>query len=138
MNIGGAEQAVLHLLYARLCHKGLYDIGVVGTTEPFYKLFNKGMILGSNNENRSKSKRTVIKPDEIVTSHRVGTLRLYGMFMGPLDADVAWSTTGLDGAKRFLDRVWRLFVNEEGKQSSIIVDDNNQSMEKMYHETVKK
>lgn len=138
MYIGGAEHAVLHLLYARFWHKFLYDIGVVGTKEPFYKLFNQGMILGSNNEKMSKSKGNVINPDEIVTSHGADTLRLYEMFMGPLDADVAWSTTGLDGAKRFLDRVWRLFVNDEGKQSSIIVDDNNQSMEKMYHETVKK
>src|SRR5699024_5905403 len=112
MYIGGAEHAVLHLLYARFWHKFLYDIGVVGTTEPFYKLFNQGMILGSNNEKMSKSKGNVINPDEIVTSHGADTLRLYEMFMGPLDADVAWSTTGLDGAKRFLDRVWRLFVNE--------------------------
>src|SRR5699024_4960260 len=113
-------------------------IGVVGTKEPFYKLFNQGMILGSNNEKMSKSKGNVINPDKIVTSHGADTLRLYEMLKGPLDADVAWSTTGLDGAKSFLDRVWRLFVDDEVKQSSIIVDDNNQSMENMYHETVQK
>src|SRR5699024_10561307 len=111
MYIGGAEHAVLHLLYARFWHKFLYDIVVVGTKEPFYKLYNQEMILDTNNEKMSKSKGNVINPDEIVTSHGADTLRLYEMFMGPLDADVAWSTTGLDGAKRFLDRVWRLFVN---------------------------
>src|SRR5699024_12159398 len=96
------------------------------------------MILAYKNEKMRKSKGNVINPDECVTSHGADTLRLYEMFMGPLDADVAWSTTGLDGAKRFLDRVWRLLVNDEGKQSSIIVDNDNQSMEKIYHETVKK
>ena len=99
--IGGAEHAVLHLLYARFWHKFLYDIGVVSTKEPFYKLYNQGMILGSNNEKMSKSKGNVVNPDEIVHSHGADTLRLYEMFMGPLDADVAWSTTGLDGARRF-------------------------------------
>ncbi|QTN00134.1 leucine--tRNA ligase [Sediminibacillus dalangtanensis] len=137
--IGGAEHAVLHLLYARFWHKFLYDIGVVPTKEPFQKLYNQGMILGENNEKMSKSKGNVVNPDEIVASHGADTLRLYEMFMGPLDAAVAWSTNGLDGARRFLDRVWRLFVTEDGKISGKIVSDSHDaSLEKAYHETVKK
>ncbi len=93
--IGGAEHAVLHLLYARFWHKVLYDIGVVPTKEPFQKLFNQGMILGENNEKMSKSKGNVVNPDDIVESHGADTLRLYEMFMGPLDASIAWSTNGL-------------------------------------------
>lgn len=90
MYIGGAEHAVLHLLYARFWHKFLYDIGVVPTKEPFQKLYNQGMILGENNEKMSKSKGNVVNPDEIVASHGADTLRLYEMFMGPLDASIAW------------------------------------------------
>src|SRR5690625_3132663 len=120
--IGGAEHAVLHLLYARFWHKFLYDICVVNTKEPFYKLYNQGMILCANNEKMSKSKGNVVNPDEIVHSHGADTLRLYEMFMGPLDADVAWSTTGLDGARRFLDRVWRMIVDDEGNVLDKIVD----------------
>src|SRR5699024_3348262 len=136
--IGGAEHAVLHLLYARFWHKFLYDIGVVHTKEPFQKLFNQGMILGSNNEKMSKSKGNVVNPDDIVVSHGADTLRLYEMFMGPLDADVAWSTTGLDGAKRFLDRVWRLVVTEEGDLSDKVTEDLEGDLDKIYHQTVKK
>ncbi|MEI3611671.1 leucine--tRNA ligase [Pseudogracilibacillus sp. SO30301A] len=136
--IGGAEHAVLHLLYARFWHKFLYDIGVVPTKEPFQKLVNQGMILGANNEKMSKSKGNVVNPDDIVSSHGADTLRLYEMFMGPFDADVAWSTTGLDGARRFLDRVWRLIVTGEGNLSSKIVNEYDKSMERIYHETVKK
>ncbi|SDM12083.1 leucine--tRNA ligase [Sediminibacillus halophilus] len=137
--IGGAEHAVLHLLYARFWHKFLYDIGVVPTKEPFQKLYNQGMILGENNEKMSKSKGNVVNPDEIVASHGADTLRLYEMFMGPLDAAVAWSTNGLDGARRFLDRVWRLFVTEDGKMSGkVVADSSDTSLEKAYHETVKK
>ncbi|MFD1851166.1 leucine--tRNA ligase [Oceanobacillus bengalensis] len=137
--IGGAEHAVLHLLYARFWHKFLYDIGVVPTKEPFMKLFNQGMILGEGNEKMSKSKGNVVNPDDIVFSHGADTLRLYEMFMGPLDASVAWSTNGLDGARRFLDRVWRLFINEEdGSLSVKVVDGENPDLDKVYHETVKK
>src|SRR5699024_10924562 len=137
--IGGAEHAVLHLLYARFWHKFLYDIGVVPTKEPFKKLFNQGMILGEGNEKMGKSKGNVVNPDDIMRSHGADTLRLYEMFMGPLDADVAWSTNGLDGARRFLDRVWRLVVNEQREVSDKIVDtDEATSLEKVYHETVKK
>ncbi|HSJ36686.1 MAG TPA: leucine--tRNA ligase [Planococcus sp. (in: firmicutes)] len=135
--IGGAEHAVLHLLYARFWHKVLYDIGVVPTKEPFQKLFNQGMILGEGNEKMSKSKGNVVNPDQIIESHGADTLRLYEMFMGPLDASIAWSTNGLDGARRFLDRVWRLFIDEE-QLSSKIVGNNDGKLEKIYHQTVKK
>ncbi|MDA2380626.1 leucine--tRNA ligase [Bacillus cereus] len=136
--IGGAEHAVLHLLYARFWHKVLYDIGVVPTKEPFQQLFNQGMILGENNEKMSKSKGNVVNPDDIVASHGADTLRLYEMFMGPLDASIAWSENGLDGARRFLDRVWRLFVQDNGQLSEKITDAPNKELEKAYHQTVKK
>jgi len=137
--IGGAEHAVLHLLYARFWHKVLYDLGVVHTKEPFHKLFNQGMILGEGNEKMSKSKGNVVNPDEIISSHGADTLRLYEMFMGPLEASVAWSTNGLDGARRFIDRIWRLFVNEEdGTIAAKIQASDDKTLEKSYHQTVKK
>lgn len=136
--IGGAEHAVLHLLYARFWHKFLYDIGVVPTKEPFQRLFNQGMILGENNEKMSKSKGNVVNPDDIVRSHGADTLRLYEMFMGPLEASIAWSEKGLDGSRRFLDRVWRLFVEENGELSPKIVDSSSQTLDKVYNQTVKK
>ena len=136
--IGGAEHAVLHLLYARFWHKVLYDIGVVPTKEPFQKLVNQGMILGENHEKMSKSKGNVVNPDEIVDSHGADTLRLYEMFMGPLEASAPWSTTGLDGSRRFLDRVWRLIVNDNGTLSEKVVDKTGGELEKIYHQTVKK
>ncbi len=136
--IGGAEHAVLHLLYARFWHKVLYDLGVVPTKEPFKKLVNQGMILGENNEKMSKSKGNVVNPDDIIESHGADTLRLYEMFMGPLEASAPWSTQGLDGSRRFLDRIWRLFVNEDGTLSDKIVDKESDELEKVYHQTVKK
>lgn len=136
--IGGAEHAVLHLLYARFWHKVLYDLGVVPTKEPFQKLFNQGMILGEGNEKMSKSKGNVVNPDDVVESHGADTLRLYEMFMGPLDASIAWSTNGLDGARRFLDRVYRAFITEEGTLAAKVVDTETPALEKVYHQTVKK
>ncbi|MEZ7170615.1 leucine--tRNA ligase [Sporosarcina sp. OR05] len=136
--VGGAEHAVLHLLYARFWHKVLYDIGVVPTKEPFQKLFNQGMILGEGHVKMSKSLGNVINPDDIVHSHGADTLRLYEMFMGPLDASKEWSTNGLEGSRRFLDRIWRLFVNEDGTLSSKIGGEPGGSLEKIYHQTVKK
>jgi leucyl-tRNA synthetase len=137
--IGGAEHAVLHLLYARFWHKFLYDIGVVSTKEPFQKLFNQGMILGEGNEKMSKSKGNVVNPDDIVGSHGADTLRLYEMFMGPLDASIAWSTNGLDGSRRFLDRIWRLLVEDNGEINPIIQPNEEASnLERIYHQTVKK
>ncbi|GAE32360.1 leucine--tRNA ligase [Alkalihalobacillus hemicellulosilyticus] len=138
--IGGAEHAVLHLLYARFWHKFLYDIGVVSTKEPFQKLFNQGMILGENNEKMSKSKGNVVNPDDVVESHGADTLRLYEMFMGPLDGSIAWSTNGLDGARRFLDRIWRLYVNDETGELSdkIQASKGEEAFIRAYHQTVKK
>lgn len=136
--IGGAEHAVLHLLYARFWHKVLYDMGIVHTKEPFQKLFNQGMILGEGNEKMSKSKGNVVNPDDIVASHGADTLRLYEMFMGPLEASVAWNTNGLDGARRFLDRIWRLFTTDEGALAEKVQTSTDTTLEKVYHQTVKK
>ncbi len=131
--VGGAEHAVLHLLYARFWHKVLYDIGVVDTKEPFKKLYHQGMILGSNNEKMSKSRGNVVNPDDIVESHGADALRIYEMFMGPFDGAIAWSTRGLDGTKRWTERVWRLFV-----EMDVIVEENDGSMDYVYHSTVEK
>lgn len=131
--VGGAEHAVLHLLYARFWHKVLYDCGVVPTKEPFQKLFHQGMILGENNEKMSKSRGNVVNPDEIVESHGADALRVYEMFMGPLEAALPWSTNGLDGARKWIDRVWRLFT-VQNKFS----DTNDGKLDKVYHATVKK
>lgn len=137
--IGGAEHAVLHLLYARFWHKFLYDLGVVPTKEPFQKLFNQGMILGENNEKMSKSKGNVVNPDDVVNEYGADTLRVYEMFMGPLDASIAWSENGLEGSRRFLDRVWRLLVNEEKHSINESVQiSENQELTRVYHQTVKK
>ncbi len=129
--IGGAEHAVLHLLYARFWHKFLYDIGVVSTKEPFQKLFNQGMILGEGNVKMSKSLGNVINPDDIIETHGADTLRIYEMFMGPLDASIAWSTDGLDGARRFLDRVWRLY-------DSIEIKEEVNELDKVLNQTIQK
>ncbi|VDG99728.1 Leucine--tRNA ligase [Lysinibacillus sphaericus] len=136
--VGGAEHAVLHLLYARFWHKVLYDIGVVKTKEPFQKLFNQGMILGEGNVKMSKSLGNVINPDDIVHSHGADTLRIYEMFMGPLEASKEWSTNGLDGSRKFLDRIWRLFVNEDGTLGSKIGGESDGTLDKVYNQTVKK
>ena len=136
--VGGAEHAVLHLLYARFWHKFLYDLGVVPTKEPFQKLFNQGMILGEGNEKMSKSKGNVVNPDDITKSHGADTLRLYEMFMGPLDASVEWTTTGVDGARRFLDRVWRLLIDESGELRETVVNEETTKLDKVYNETIKK
>lgn len=135
--IGGAEHAVLHLLYARFWHKFLYDIGVVPTKEPFQKLFNQGMILGENNEKMSKSRGNVVNPDEVVEKYGADTLRMYEMFMGPLDASIAWNENGLEGARKFLDRIWRLFVTEEGILAEKVTTTANANLEKAYHRMVK-
>ena len=136
--IGGAEHAVLHLLYARFWHKFLYDLGVVPTKEPFKKLFNQGMILGENNEKMSKSRGNVVNPDDVVKQYGADTLRLYEMFMGPLDASIAWSENGLEGSRKFLDRVWRLIVDENGKLRDRITTFNDGKLDKVYNQTVKK
>ena len=131
--IGGAEHAVLHLLYARFWHKFLYDIGVVSSPEPFQKLFHQGMILGPNGVKMSKSRGNVINPDEIVEAYGADTLRLYEMFMGPLDASKPWSETGVEGSRRWLDRVYRLIV-----ESDKVVNENDGELDYIYNATVKK
>lgn len=138
--IGGAEHAVLHLLYARFWHKFLYDIGVVPTVEPFQKLFNQGMILGQNHEKMSKSKGNVVNPDDVVEEYGADALRLYEMFMGPLDASISWSEDGLAGSYRFLERVWRLYINNDDDNTlrhDFILEKDNPDLKKTYNETVK-
>ena len=162
--IGGAEHAVLHLLYARFWHKFLYDIGIVTTKEPFQKLYNQGMILGTSYRDHrgalvasdkverrdglffnsetgeeleqapakmSKSLKNVVNPDDVVEKYGADTLRVYEMFMGPLDASIAWSEEGLEGSRKFLDRVYRLLTSKE------IVSENSGALDKVYNETVK-
>ncbi|MBP3852707.1 MAG: leucine--tRNA ligase, partial [Erysipelotrichaceae bacterium] len=131
--VGGAEHAVLHLLYARFWHKVLYDCGVVPTPEPFQKLFHQGMILGENGEKMSKSRGNVINPDEIIESHGADALRVYEMFMGPLESALPWSTTGLDGTRKWLERVNRFF-----SEVATITDENDHALDKSFHATVKK
>ena len=134
--IGGAEHAVLHLLYARFWHKFLYDLGIVDSKEPFKKLFHQGMILGENNEKMSKSRGNVVNPDDVIAKYGADTLRLYEMFMGPLEASLPWSENGLDGARRFLERAWRLFSEEEFVKKHTIINDG--SLDYIYNYTVKK
>ncbi|EMB55394.1 leucine--tRNA ligase [Streptococcus mutans] len=162
--VGGAEHAVLHLLYARFWHKFLYDLGVVPTKEPFQKLFNQGMILGTSYRDHrgalvatdkvekrdgsffnietdeeleqapakmSKSLKNVVNPDDVVEQYGADTLRVYEMFMGPLDASIAWSEEGLEGSRKFLDRVYRLITTKE------IAAKNNAHLDKVYNEVVK-
>lgn len=134
--IGGSEHAVLHLLYARFWHKFLYDIGVVKSEEPFQKLFHQGMILGENNEKMSKSRGNVVNPDAVIAKYGADTLRLYEMFMGPLEASLPWSENGLDGARRFIERAYRLYSEDEflTKHSDV----NDHCLDYVYHFTVKK
>jgi leucyl-tRNA synthetase len=134
--IGGQEHAVLHLLYARFWHKFLYDEGVVSCKEPFQKLFHQGMILGENGEKMSKSRGNVINPDECVAKYGADALRLYEMFMGPLEASLPWSTTGLEGSKRFIDRIYRLFEDEQF--TSKFKDINDGELDYSYNFMVKK
>jgi len=137
--VGGAEHAVLHLLYARFWHKVLYDLGVVETKEPFRKLVNQGMILGTNGEKMSKSRGNVINPDDIVNQYGADTLRMYEMFMGPLEATKPWNTQGVEGIYRFLSRIWRLYVTEDGGLNPKIRDaEGDDAFKRVWHKTVKK
>jgi leucyl-tRNA synthetase len=139
--IGGAEHAVLHLLYARFWHKVLYDLGFVHTKEPFHKLVNQGMILGENMEKMSKSRGNVVNPDDIVSDQGADTLRIYEMFMGPLEATKPWNTTGVDGIYRYLNRVWRLFVDENGQVNAKISANEtlgSDAFKRTWHRTIKK
>ncbi|MEB3285836.1 MAG: leucine--tRNA ligase [Candidatus Sericytochromatia bacterium] len=136
--IGGAEHAVMHLLYARFWHKVLFDCDLLPTEEPFQKLFNQGMILGENNEKMSKSRGNVVNPDHIVARYGADTLRLYEMFMGPLEATKPWSNTGVEGLYRFLQRVWRLFVSENGGLNPCIQDIDVPDYKRLMHKSIKK
>ena len=131
--MGGPEHAVGHLLYSRFWNNYLYNKGLVPVKEPFAKLRHQGMILGPNGEKMSKSKGNVINPDDMVKEYGADSLRLYEMFMGPIDSAKPWDPNGIEGSKKFLDRVWRLFA-ESGK----ITDEPNKNLEKVYHFTVKK
>lgn len=111
--VGGAEHAVLHLLYARFWHKFLYDLGVVSTKEPFQKLVNQGLILGEDGQKMSKSRGNVVNPDDMIEEYGADSLRIYEMFMGPLEVVKPWTTKGMFGAKKFLERVWRLVTTGE-------------------------
>jgi leucyl-tRNA synthetase len=113
--IGGAEHAVLHLLYSRFWHKVMFDLGYVSTKEPFQKLVNQGMILGMDGEKMSKSRGNVINPDEVVDQYGADSMRLYEMFMGPLERSKPWNTSGIEGVYRFLNKLWRHFVDDKGE-----------------------
>ena len=134
--IGGAEHAVLHLLYARFWHKFLYDKKYVFCDEPFKKLFHQGMILGENGEKMSKSRGNVINPDDIVRDYGADSLRLFEMFAGPLEESFPWSTTGLAGARRFIERVYRLYTDEEFTKR--FSEENSHELDFVYNATVKK
>ena len=110
--VGGTEHAVLHLLYARFWHKVLYDLGYVSTPEPFFKLVNQGLILGEDGQKMSKARGNVVNPDDMVNEYGADSLRLFEMFMGPLQDTKPWSSQGVAGVYKFLGRVWRLFVDE--------------------------
>ncbi len=139
--VGGAEHAVLHLLYARFWHKVLYDAGIVPQDEPFQKLFHQGIILGEDGEKMSKSRGNVVNPDTIIASHGTDTLRLYLMFLGPLEAMKPWNPRGIEGVHRFLQKVWRECVSESGERPAKVVDDagaDSAELLKLLHETIRK
>ena len=135
--VGGAEHSVLHLLYARFWHKVLYDIGLVSTLEPFQKLVHQGTILGEDNRKMSKSLGNVVSPDEIFEEYGADALRLYEMFMGPLEAMKPWNTKSVEGISRFLDRVWRLIVNEDGSLA-VTGDVPSEPALRVLHQTIAK
>ena len=134
--IGGSEHAVGHLLYSRFWNNYLYDKGIVSTKEPFKKLVHQGLILGENNEKMSKSRGNVVNPDDVINEYGADTLRLYEMFMGPLEASLPWNAKGLEGSRKFLDRVWRFYNSEE--YQARFTDENDGSLDKVYNQTVKK
>ncbi|MBV5326339.1 MAG: leucine--tRNA ligase [Chlorobium sp.] len=142
--IGGAEHAVLHLLYARFWHKVLYDLGVVSSREPFKKLFNQGMILGEDNEKMSKSRGNVIPADQVLKDYGADAVRLYEMFLGPLEQVKPWNTNGIEGISRFLGKVWRLVYpdseNPDQRDQAALLDENPlpEMLQRRMHKTIKK
>jgi leucyl-tRNA synthetase len=135
--VGGAEHAVLHLLYARFWHKVLYDIGVVSTLEPFKKLVHQGMILGEDNRKMSKRWGNVVDPNGMINEYGADALRIYEMSMGPLEAMKPWSSKSVEGISRFLDRVWRLFINEDGSLA-VTADEPSKDVLRVLHQTIAK
>ena len=137
--VGGSEHAVLHLMYARFWHKVLFDLGHVSTKEPFMKLRHQGIILGEDSRKMSKSRGNVVNPDDVVKEYGADSVRLFEMFMGPLEEMKPWSTRGVEGVFRFLNRVWRLFVDEERHLDASITDvEPSEGYERLYHQTVRK
>ncbi|MDE3056891.1 MAG: leucine--tRNA ligase [Bacteroidota bacterium] len=137
--VGGAEHAVLHLLYARFWHKVLFDLGYVSTKEPFMKLRHQGIILGEDSRKMSKSRGNVVNPDEVVHEYGADAMRLFEMFMGPLEEMKPWSKRGVEGVFRFLNRVWRLYVTEDGELDPAVKEMQVSSeLEHVFHTTVKK
>ncbi|MDC1037721.1 leucine--tRNA ligase, partial [Candidatus Marinimicrobia bacterium] len=133
--VGGVEHAVLHLLYSRFWHHVLHDLGLVSTREPFQKLFNQGMIQGEDGQKMSKSRGNVVNPDDVVQEYGADSFRLYEMFMGPLEKSKPWSTTGLQGCYRFVQKVWKLFTEDPSR-----IQENCASDEtiKILHQSIKK
>ena len=137
--VGGVEHANLHLLYARFWHKVLYDLGYVSTKEPFKKLRHPGLVLGPNGEKMSKSRGNVVNPDDVIKDWGTDSLRLYEMFMGPLDQVKPWQTSGITGVHRFLKRIWKLSIGENGQISDKVSDqENSAEFNKVLHKTIKK
>ncbi|MHC5086511.1 MAG: leucine--tRNA ligase, partial [Planctomycetota bacterium] len=138
--IGGAEHAVLHLLYSRFWHKLLHDLGYVSTQEPYQKLINQGMILGEDGQKMSKSRGNVINPDDVVAQYGADSMRLYEMFMGPLEATKPWSMNGVEGVHRFLQRAWRMMIDPETGDllDSIQETGADEATERVLHQTIKK
>ena len=135
--LGGTEHAVLHLLYARFWHKVLFDLGLVSTKEPFQKLRNQGMILGENGEKMSKSRGNVVNPDDVIAEQGADALRLYLMFLGPLERDKPWNTKGIEGVRRFLDRAWRLIIDDEGALQPQVQDvEPDENVLRLLHKTI--
>jgi leucyl-tRNA synthetase len=135
--LGGAEHAVLHLLYARFWHKVLYDLGLVSTKEPFMKLRNQGMILGETGEKMSKSRGNVVNPDDVIAKYGADSLRLFLMFLGPLEREKPWNTRGIEGIRRFLDRVWRIYFDKNDRLHPSIQDvEPDEDCLKLLHKTI--
>jgi len=133
--VGGVEHAVLHLLYSRFWHHVLYDLGLVSTKEPFKKLFNQGMIGGEDGQKMSKSRGNVVNPDDVVEKYGADSFRIYEMFMGPLDKSKPWSTKGLQGCYRFVQKIWRLYTEDESK---IVNNEGSKESIMILHQTIKK
>jgi leucyl-tRNA synthetase len=131
--VGGAEHAVLHLLYARFWHKVLFDLGFVKDKEPFHKLMNQGLILGEDNEKMSKSRGNVVNPDDVIRRYGADTLRLYEMFMGPFEAVKPWSTKNIEGCYRFLQKVWRI-----AEEMKVVESPAPEALERLTHKTIRK